>query len=81
MVFSQTVVSGNFKKTIMKMKRGKFLLSMLSILPLTLLAQINTKLFTKKNPLSTLLEFPLMHAIFGRRSRGLEGVWKFLPGH
>ena len=53
----------------MKMKRGKFLLGMLSLLPLTLLAKVNNRLFIKNNPLSTLLEFPLMHAIFGRRSR------------
>lgn len=53
----------------MKMKREKFLLSLLSLLPLPLLAKINTKSFIKNNPLDILLEYPLMQAIFGRRSR------------
>jgi hypothetical protein len=53
----------------METKRRKFLLTLLSILPLTTFANIRAKLFMKKNPLSRLLEFPLMHAIFGRRSR------------
>jgi hypothetical protein len=51
------------------MKRGKFLLSALSIFPLTLLTSIKTKFEMKTNPLQLLLQFPLMHAIFGRRSR------------
>ena len=51
------------------MHRGKFILTVLSILPLNLLARINTGLFVKKDALSNLLEFPLMHAIFWRRSR------------
>jgi hypothetical protein len=51
------------------MNRGKFILTALSILPLTLLAKIKTKLFMRRDPLSILLQFPLMHAIFGRRAR------------
>ncbi len=51
------------------MKRGKFLLTSLSILPLTMLGGIKTKLFMKTNTLNKLLQFPLMHAIIGRRSR------------
>ena len=51
------------------MNRKKFLLSVASFFPLTLLAKISTGLSVKDNPLSALRKFPLMDAIFGRRSR------------
>ncbi|MCJ7465690.1 MAG: hypothetical protein MUO53_03240 [Maribacter sp.] len=51
------------------MNRGKFLLTLLSIFPLSMFGGIKTKLILKNNPLNKLMHFPLMHAIFGRRSR------------
>lgn len=53
----------------MELKRRKFLLALLSVLPLTIFAKINTKLFMRNESLSKLLKFPLLHAIFGRRAR------------
>lgn len=44
-------------------------MSLLSIFPLSMFGGIKTKLVMKNNPLNKLMHFPLMHAIFGRRSR------------
>jgi hypothetical protein len=58
------------------MNRGKFLLTLLSMFPLLMFGRIKTKLIMENNPLKKLMDFPLMHAIIGRRSRrfglGLE---------
>ena len=51
------------------MTRGEFILTALSIRPLTTLARMQTKLTMRTDPLNKLLQFPLMHAIFGRRAR------------